>query len=474
MDLILKHKRIYDVVHGDIHISNWACSIIDTSYFQRLRYLHQLGVCYFVFPNGDHSRFEHSIGTYFLAGKILDVIKQNTTKEKLDLYLRQINDLNYYWKDEHELRTFDDKLCELIKIAALCHDLGHGPFSHVFDDVLPLIIKPEIEPVPVTSKLNMERSNTVIRYKKHKFKKHEYRSGKILEFIIKSNELLNININSNDIQFIQSLINPNINNYGFIYQIVSNSLNGLDVDKYDYLSRDIKLLGKDMHFDYLRLISEIQIIDNNICYPKQLYYEIVNLFHTRYQLHKMIYNHKAVIAIQLMITDIMIKLDGILDIGLSIRYESVEQFSKLTDTYLLNILEFLVKPPELFQDVLYKYISKIEGDNESSLDYTLSEAYDLYQRIKERNLYKLVYSKTSNEPIKYDEQYNDTDKYEIYHTKIGYVSGNKQNPLDNIYFYNTKDIQKGNYIKFKIDKTEVSKLIPEVYQEYILMIYQKN
>ena len=97
--LILKHKRIYDVIHGDIHISNIACAIIDSSYFQRLRYLHQLGVCYLVFPNGDHSRFEHSIGTYYLAGKILDVIKQNTPKNKLSLYLEEINELNYYWKD---------------------------------------------------------------------------------------------------------------------------------------------------------------------------------------------------------------------------------------------------------------------------------------------------------------------------------------------------------------------------------------
>ena len=88
--MVLKHKRIFDTIHGDIHISNIACAIIDSSYFQRLRYLHQLGVCYFVFPNGDHSRFEHSIGTYYLAGKILDVIKQNTSNNKLDEYLTKL------------------------------------------------------------------------------------------------------------------------------------------------------------------------------------------------------------------------------------------------------------------------------------------------------------------------------------------------------------------------------------------------
>ena len=464
--LIQKHKRIYDIIHGDIHISNYACAIIDSPYFQRLRYLHQLGVCYFVFPNGDHSRFEHSIGTYYLAGKILDVIKQNTDKTKLDLWLRDINMLNYYWKDEYMERTLDDKLCELIKIAALCHDLGHGPFSHIFDDVfLPSVI----EPYPCTNE-----KVSIVKYKENKFINHEYRSGIILKWIINEDKLLRENINLHDLEFINNLINPNENNNGFIYQIVSNSLNGLDVDKYDYLARDIKLLGKDMHFDYLRLISEIQIIDNIICYPKQIYYEIVNLFHTRYQLHKMIYNHKAVIAVQLMITEIMKKLDNIMDIGLSIRYESVHQFCQLTDTYLLNTLEFIVNPPEILGEMLFTYFKKVEDDEGNSYDNILSDAYELYQRIKERKLYKLIFSKTSDGPIEYDEKYDNKELYEVYHNKIGYVSGNKGNPLDDIYFYNTKDIQNGEYKKFKINKEDVSKLIPNVYQEHILMIYEKN
>ena len=64
--------------------------------------------------------------------------------------------------------------------------------------------------------------------------KHEYRSGKILEYIINSNELIKKYISFNDLKFIKSLINPEKHNSGFLYQIVSNSLNGLDVDKYDY------------------------------------------------------------------------------------------------------------------------------------------------------------------------------------------------------------------------------------------------
>ena len=122
------------------------------------------------------------------------------------------------------------------------------------------------------------------------------------------------------------------------------------------------------------------------------------------------------------------------------------------------MLDFLIKPPKIFNILTYN----------KEYDYILNDAYKLYQQIKERKLYKLIYSQTSNELIKYDEKYNDKDKYEIYQTKIGYVSGNKENPLDNIYFYNTKDIQKS----YKINKNDISKLIPNTHQEYILMIYE--
>ena len=442
-NLILKYKRIFDVVHGDIHISNYACAIIDSSYFQRLRYLHQVGVSYFVFPNANHSRFEHSIGTYYLAGKILDVIKNHKVNEDHKAHESHEAHEAHESHEAHEaLKDLKDlKVCELIKIAALCHDLGHGPFSHVFDDMF------------LPSK-NISG----------KFSKHEYRSGQILESIIKSNEFLRNNIDDSDIEFIKSLINPDKKHSGFIYQIVSNSLNGLDIDKYDYLSRDIKLLGKDMHFDYLRLISEIQIIDNNIGYPKQLYYEIVNLFHTRYQLHKMVYNHKAVIAIQLMMVEIMNNLDNTMNITSSIQNENIDEFCTLTDIYLLNVLEFL-----------YHSYNTLNITNDNTLNITndntlnITNAYNLLLRIKERKLYKLIHSETSIEQIKYDEKYNNKNIYEIYEAKIGYISGNKKNPLDNIYFYNTKDINH----KFKINKEDVSKLIPKLYQEHILMIYIK-
>jgi len=74
--LVNNYKQIYDSIHGFIWISNLSYEIINTPYFQRLKSLKQLGPCHFVYPNATHTRFEHSIGTYYLAGRILKMYKK--------------------------------------------------------------------------------------------------------------------------------------------------------------------------------------------------------------------------------------------------------------------------------------------------------------------------------------------------------------------------------------------------------------
>ncbi len=123
--------KIYDSVHGFIHFNQLEAALIDTEVFQRLRYIHQLGISYMIYPGGTHTRFEHSLGTMHLATKIFDQVAKGENKA----YFRQI-----------------------IRLAALCHDLGHLPFSHVAEGrllgkdgheewTLKIIESPYLEPV---------------------------------------------------------------------------------------------------------------------------------------------------------------------------------------------------------------------------------------------------------------------------------------------------------------------------------------
>lgn len=110
-------QRVRDPVHGLIAfdknnvLDQLAWRLIDTPEFQRLRRIKQLGVSEFVFPSATHTRFAHSIGVFHTARKLTEIIERN---------------------DE---RNFDRQRADVAIVAALLHDVGHGPFSHTFEGV---------------------------------------------------------------------------------------------------------------------------------------------------------------------------------------------------------------------------------------------------------------------------------------------------------------------------------------------------
>ena len=99
-------KIIHDPVHGQIYLEPLLIQIIDTPQFQRLRDLKQLGCAYLVFPGASHNRFEHSIGVSHLAQQMLQHLQ--STQPELAI-------------NAHDIL--------LVKIAGLCHDLGHGSLT---------------------------------------------------------------------------------------------------------------------------------------------------------------------------------------------------------------------------------------------------------------------------------------------------------------------------------------------------------
>src|SRR3954469_12229908 len=104
----MSRKLIRDAVHGDIEMGSFEVELIDTPEFQRLRGIKQLGTAYLVFPSAMHTRFEHSLGTSWMAQRILGVIKRTQTVAA----------------DEEQI----------IRVAALLHDITHIPFGHTLED----------------------------------------------------------------------------------------------------------------------------------------------------------------------------------------------------------------------------------------------------------------------------------------------------------------------------------------------------
>lgn len=129
-----KQFAINDPVHGRIILSEIEKLVIDHKIFQRLRRIKALGLLEKVFPSARHSRFEHSIGACHIAGEILTALFRNH-QEVSDLSRWQSDSLYRPWSTITDF--LDERRVQQIKLAALLHDIGHGPFSHASEEIMP-------------------------------------------------------------------------------------------------------------------------------------------------------------------------------------------------------------------------------------------------------------------------------------------------------------------------------------------------
>ncbi len=117
--------EIRDPIHGFIRLHEWERDIINHPVFQRLRRIRQLAFTDMVYPGATHSRFEHSLGVMHLAGRAYDLLTGNPTSRE-----RLRSELHY---DEDGI----NRARRIVRLAALLHDIGHGPFSHVAEALMP-------------------------------------------------------------------------------------------------------------------------------------------------------------------------------------------------------------------------------------------------------------------------------------------------------------------------------------------------
>lgn len=311
----------YDPIHGNIRISQAAQYITKHWVFDRLRHISQLGAVHFAIRYATHTRYEHSIGVAHLAryvGEHLQTIHSEIT----------------------------DKMILCLEISGLCHDLGHGAYSHTFDTMLKAI--------------NDKHPNT----------HHESRSMILVRFMLEdmiSKKTLGVVLDDADIRLIQYFIDPiRYKNQFCSYkltqtqmddityhppdiskfmpgmeQIVNNPIHNVDIDKFDYLLRDAESFRFNItmpnDIKLTKILSATQIVEKTWAFCVGDYTKVYGLICRRFIFYQNYYVSPDCSVANRMFMDAVLSASSLfkLDGCLNLRDEKeIKSFCKVTDSYL--------------------------------------------------------------------------------------------------------------------------------------------
>ena len=323
-DFLHAEKKIYDSVHGFILFDEFEKELIDSLPFQRLHYIHQLGIAYLVYPGATHTRFEHSLGVMALATLMFEKICKSVRPDVFHFVPRKGSSDFLYWQ-------------RVLRMAALCHDLGHLPFSHVAEKdllgalgheywTLKIIDSPYL--APVWDKLR---------------KSPNYLEDLIERDIVE--DIKKISIGEEKWKATTGkLFSP-------WERIVSEVITGdfFGADRIDYLVRDAKSTGVAYGlFDYHQLIESLRILPSVDRGADELQLGIDEnglesseaLLLARHFMHRRIYQYSSVKAYNFHLRRYMLA-------NYSKKLESVDEFLSLSDTDVISALNKAAKDPKL-------------------------------------------------------------------------------------------------------------------------------
>lgn len=265
--------EIRDPIHGSIQLSDGEVAIIESVEFQRLRQIKQLGFSEFSFPGATHNRFLHSIGVSYVAGQIFDSI------------------FRAYPFSKPSVKT---RLRQTVKLAALLHDIGHGPLSHTTEDVMPNVrdLKIQIYGSDLDRQANHEdytikfvTESTVAQLIRQNF-------SDIDPLAVAA--LIDRSLHYDDTFFIDA----GINFRPILSQIVSSEL---DADRMDYLERDSYFCGINygkIDKDWLQQNLTLHIKNEKafLALNRRALYAFDDFLISRHHMHLMVYfHHKSII-----------------------------------------------------------------------------------------------------------------------------------------------------------------------------------
>ncbi|PHJ12252.1 metal-dependent phosphohydrolase, partial [Fervidobacterium sp. SC_NGM5_G05] len=357
------YKVSRDPIYSEILLYPLEILVIDTKAMQRLRYLSQLVGSEYVYPGATHTRFAHSLGVMHLSG----------------VYAEHLYDT-------------PDKV-RILRLAGLLHDIGHGPFSHQFDDV-------------VYKKLGFKDGHDEYRHRllreyfpKEMKKKYDEAPAKLKKAVIEDLEItlgeLSNNMEDNFAQLMEEVIKVyEGEEHGTIdFAIVQGPLGA---DRLDFVLRDSYYAGtRGFGTGAIdRLIRNAMIVNKDnesiLAYDSKVVDEIYTILFGRFMMYKNVYFHKTSRAADMMIQELLelsykaLRLDE--------RVMNIHSFLDLTDQTIIN-------------EVIYKFNDLVEqygGDEETKqsllkyeidlqpLELDIVMAYEIVERLKSRNLWKLV------------------------------------------------------------------------------------
>jgi hypothetical protein len=269
--------EIRDPVHGYVKITEVERELIDSPFVQRLRRIHQLAGSYLVYPGATHTRFEHVIGAMHVAGQIAETLVNAS--------------------------EMDDAAVQEVRVAALLHDLGHGPFSHMYEEVLSE--RDETSHEDIAQRVILETSVRDI------LEKNGISSKKMSEFSVGR----------------QKSKPP------FMNEIIAGSLSA---DIMDYLPRDSYFTGVEYgKVDAQRVIDSLHVSEGHLVIDNAALYAFEALLLARYEMFKAVYFHRTVRAAELMLVRSMKLADNVL--GLT-DLSNIEKYLELTDEVVLHDL----------------------------------------------------------------------------------------------------------------------------------------
>jgi len=297
-----------DPVHGFVRVKEPELAVIDTPSFQRLRLIRQLASAYLAYPGANHSRFEHSIGVMHVAGLSSSVLEEK----------------GYMTHDE----------TSIVRLGALMHDVGHGPFSHVLDEL-------------IHEKGGMSHEDTT-----QNIVRRSEIADKLSEYGFSPRKMSELSVGKHS------------GKKKYLNDIIAGSLSA---DLMDYLLRDSYYTGAGFgKVTIERIIDSFEVYDNRLALQRDALYTFESLAVARYEMFKAVYFHKTVRAAESMILR---------------SFQLADEYIHISDTS--NLKRYLSRTDE---SVLHEILSlKEKGPAEKSKD--------LVKRYLARDLIKCVYEK---------------------------------------------------------------------------------